>query len=96
MLPLFATILLAMAWIAIPMVPAIIFHRVCPEMIIYASGKVPGTDLTLNAAGAVAVYFVVLLLLMYQLVGTATKDIANLGKPYWEITGRVQDRKSVV
>ncbi|MGY8705830.1 hypothetical protein RAD16_08795 [Bradyrhizobium sp. 18BD] len=89
MLPLFATFFLATAWIAIPLVPAMIFHRVCPEMIIFASGKVPGTDLKLNAAGAVAVYFVVLFLLMYQLVGTATKDIANLGKPYWEITGRL-------
>jgi hypothetical protein len=89
MLSLFATLLLATAWIAIPLLPAILFHRVCPDMIIFASGEVPGTGIKLNAAGAVAVYFVVLLLVMYQLVGTARQNIASLDRPYWEITGRV-------
>jgi hypothetical protein len=99
MLPLFATILLATAWIAIPMLPAILIHRICPDTIIIASGKVPGTGLTLNAAGAAAVYFVVLLLFMYALLGAATKDIANLDKPYWEITGKahfVDGNKEIV
>jgi hypothetical protein len=95
MLSLFAIILLATVWIAIPMLPAILFQRVCPNMVII-TGKVPGTDLTLSAAGAVAVYFVVLFLLMYELVGTATKGIATLGRPYWEVTGRAHFGTKVV
>jgi hypothetical protein len=98
MLVLLAIILLATAWVAIPMLPAILIHRICPDMIIVA-GKVPGTGLTLSAAGAAAIYIVVFLLLMSGLIGTATKDIASLDKPYWEITGKahfVDGNKEVV
>ena len=78
-------ILLAAAWVAIPLLPAILIYRIFPHEPFRAQGTLAGTGLKINAGGAAGAYLVVLLIIM-PLAHKAEKRIGGLDKSYWDIT----------
>src|SRR5262249_15307069 len=75
------------AWVAFPLLPAILIYRLFPNTQVAASGPLAG--LTVKAGGAFAAYLIVFLIVI-PLVETTKNAIGSMLRTFWEIRGEVK------
>lgn len=83
-------------WVLIPLVPAILLFKLLPDNKVNLSGPLSGPlgALKINASGAIAAYFAVLVSLAFFIV-SINRDMAPKERPeqqYWKLVGKIELR----
>jgi hypothetical protein len=83
-------------WVLIPLVPAILLFKLLPDNKVNLSGPLSGPlgSLKINASGAIAAYFAVLVSLAFFIV-SINRDMAPKDRPerqYWKLVGKIEMR----
>ena len=74
-------------WVLLPLVPAILMFRLVPGNAITLTG--PLANLTLNASGAIAAYFAVLVAIAFFVVDIKQKA-SPVPRQYWTVIGKIE------
>jgi hypothetical protein len=81
-------------WISMPLVPAILLFKLLPDNKINISGPLAGPlgNFKLNASGAIAAYFAVLIALAFFIVQIHKDNKESTSNPrhHWRISGKIQ------
>ena len=75
-------------WVLLPLVPAILMFRLVPGNAITLTG--PLANLTLNASGAIAAYFAVLVAIAFFVVDIKQKAVGPVPRQYWTVIGKIE------
>lgn len=74
-------------WVLLPLVPAILIFRLAPGNAITLTG--PLANLTLNASGAIAAYFAVLVAIAL-FIGDIKQRAIPIPRQYWTVLGTIE------